>query len=60
LAVLAGALTAKEAAERIAVATRQLARRQVRWFRREQRIVWLDAAAPDLADRALAACRAAK
>jgi tRNA dimethylallyltransferase len=57
LAVLAGDLTEAEAEERIAAATRQLARRQLRWFRRDPRIAWIDAAAPDLPERALAALR---
>ncbi len=35
-------------------ATRRFARRQRSWFRRDPRVVWLDAAAPDLVDRALA------
>ncbi|MDR2454157.1 MAG: tRNA (adenosine(37)-N6)-dimethylallyltransferase MiaA [Bifidobacteriaceae bacterium] len=55
LALLAGELTPAEAEARIATATRQLARRQLRWFRRDPRITWLDAAAPDLLDQALAA-----
>ncbi len=45
--VVAGRLTREEAVESIAVATRQLARRQEKWFRRDPRITWL----PD-ADRA--------
>jgi len=35
-------------------ATRRFVRRQRSWFRRDRRIHWLDAAAPDLVDRALA------
>ena len=35
--------------------TLRFVRRQRRWFRRDPRIVWLDAAAPDLLDSALAA-----
>ncbi|PWD50046.1 tRNA (adenosine(37)-N6)-dimethylallyltransferase MiaA [Serinibacter arcticus] len=42
LAVLAGELTTAEAVEATAVATRQVARRQVSWFRRDPRITWLD------------------
>ncbi len=34
--------------------TRRFARRQQRWFRRDPRIVWLDATSPDLLDRVLA------
>jgi len=35
--------------------TRRFVRRQRSWFRRDPRIVWLDAAAPDLIDRSHAA-----
>lgn len=35
-------------------ATRRFIRRQRSWFRRDQRIVWLDAARPDLCDAAAA------
>lgn len=41
-------------------ATRAFARRQEKWFRRDPRIAWLDAAAPDLLDRALAVVRASR
>lgn len=37
------------------VATRRFVRRQRSWFRRDHRIRWLDGAAPDLLDSALAA-----
>ncbi|MDR2567048.1 MAG: tRNA (adenosine(37)-N6)-dimethylallyltransferase MiaA [Bifidobacteriaceae bacterium] len=57
LAVLDGELGADQAESQIALATRQLARRQLKWFRRDPRIVWLDAAAPDLTDQALAVLR---
>ncbi len=36
------------------VATRRFVRRQRSWFRRDRRIQWLDAGAPDLFDRAMA------
>ncbi|MDR2253093.1 MAG: tRNA (adenosine(37)-N6)-dimethylallyltransferase MiaA [Bifidobacteriaceae bacterium] len=49
--------TPDEAAERIALRTRQLSRRQRRWFRRDPRIVWLDSSEPDLLERALACTR---
>ena len=42
-----------------AQATRRYARRQESWFRPDPRIVWLDAASPDLLDRALTAVREA-
>ncbi len=46
LAVIDGDMTEAEAAESVALATRQLARRQVKWFRPEPRIHWLDVEAP--------------
>lgn len=46
LAVLDGRLTREEATESIAIATRQVARRQRSWFGRDPRIVWLDGEAP--------------
>lgn len=45
LAVLTGALGREEAVDATVLATRRLARRQERWFRRDARIVWLDVAA---------------
>lgn len=42
LAVLDGRLSVKEAWQRTAIATRQLARRQIKWFRRDPRIHWVD------------------
>lgn len=41
------------AAEDTARATRRFVRRQRSWFRRDPRTQWLDAAAPDLVERAL-------
>nr|NLD39811.1 tRNA (adenosine(37)-N6)-dimethylallyltransferase MiaA [Actinomycetales bacterium] len=46
LAHLAGELTTAELAGAISLATRQLARRQVKWFRRDSRTRWLDATDP--------------
>jgi len=43
LKVLDGELSGAEARAGIAQATRQLARRQRKWFRRDPRITWLDA-----------------
>lgn len=54
IAVVEGRLTAEDAVAEIALATRRLARRQERWFRRDPRITWLDPAAP-LLPQALAA-----
>lgn len=59
LAHLEGTLTRAQAVERTIVRTRQFAKRQETWFRRDSRIVVLDAQAPDLLDRALAAVAAA-
>ncbi|MDR3107787.1 MAG: tRNA (adenosine(37)-N6)-dimethylallyltransferase MiaA [Bifidobacteriaceae bacterium] len=53
LAVLDGQLTAVQAEAAVALATRQLARRQLKWFRRDPRIRWLDASQPGLVERAL-------
>lgn len=43
LAVIDGTMTVDEAIESVALATRQLARRQVKWLRPDRRIHWLDA-----------------
>lgn len=55
LAVVRGELSVDQATESVALATRQLARRQMKWFRRDQRINWLrgDSEVP-LLDQALA------
>jgi tRNA dimethylallyltransferase len=60
LAALDGVTTLDEAREHTAQATRRLIRRQESWFRRDARIVWLDAGAEDLADRALRAMAGAR
>jgi len=49
-ALLDGVLTPREATERIAARTRQLAKRQETWFRHQARAVWLDIDANDSAD----------
>jgi tRNA dimethylallyltransferase len=54
LAVLEGRMTRTEASAAIALATRQLARRQRKWFRRDPRVTWIEAG-PGAAVRALAA-----
>lgn len=54
IAALAGRCSQDEAASATVMATRRFARRQESWFRRDPRIVWLPADAPDLIDRALA------
>jgi len=48
-----GRCTLDEARERTVVATRQFARRQRSWFRRDPRISWLDAGSASLLDDAL-------
>ncbi|WP_234992729.1 tRNA (adenosine(37)-N6)-dimethylallyltransferase MiaA [Varibaculum vaginae] len=40
--LLAGKITREEATEQIALQTRQLARKQRKWFRKDPRIHWLD------------------
>ena len=42
LAVIDGQMSEDEAVESIALATRQLARRQVKWLRPDPRLHWLD------------------
>ncbi|MCU1688667.1 MAG: tRNA delta(2)-isopentenylpyrophosphate transferase [Jatrophihabitantaceae bacterium] len=46
------------AVEHTIARTRRFVRRQRSWFRRDPRIVWLDAASPELVERALAEARA--
>jgi tRNA dimethylallyltransferase len=58
LAALDGRCTEEEALAETKRATRRFARRQRSWFRRDPRVHWLDAAAPDLLPAALAALRA--
>jgi tRNA dimethylallyltransferase len=54
LAYLAGDCSEEQAREDTVRATRRFVRRQRSWFRRDDRIVWLDGAAADLTDRAVA------
>jgi len=51
----AGDWTLGQARDETVRATRRFARRQESWFRRDPRITWLDATAPDLLTQALAA-----
>ncbi len=53
LRYLDGAWTEEQARDETVRATRRFARRQESWFRRDPRVVWLDATAPDLLDQAL-------
>ena len=54
LRFLSGEWTEEQARDETVRATRRFARRQESWFRRDDRVTWLDAADPDLAGRALA------
>ena len=54
LAVLDGIMSCEQAIEATIVGTRRLVRKQDTWFRRDQRVQWLDAGSgPDLLDHAL-------
>ncbi|NQW73565.1 MAG: tRNA (adenosine(37)-N6)-dimethylallyltransferase MiaA [Actinobacteria bacterium] len=50
---LAGTLTAEQAQQATIDATRKFARRQQRWFRRDERITWIPYDAPDAVERVL-------
>ena len=54
---LAGVLTLAEAKARTVVKTRQFARRQDAWFRKDARVVWVAYDAPDRVDEAIRAIR---
>jgi tRNA dimethylallyltransferase len=54
LAMLDGRCTPAQARADTVSATRRFVRRQESWFRRDARILWLPATAPDLLERALA------
>jgi tRNA dimethylallyltransferase len=51
---LDGEWTEQRARDETVRATRRFARRQESWFRRDARVTWLDAGAPDLVEQALA------
>ena len=57
MAHLAGELTLDEARERTVIATRQFARRQDSWFRKDLRIRWIPYDDPKRAERAEAVVR---
>ncbi|MGO1948770.1 MAG: tRNA (adenosine(37)-N6)-dimethylallyltransferase, partial [Mycobacteriaceae bacterium] len=57
---LAGEITYDEAVERTVAGTRRYARRQRAWFRRDPRIRWFDASAPDVASQVVAAVGGAR
>ena len=50
-ALLDGTLTEREAAERITIRTRQLAKRQETWFRHQTQAVWIDIEDTDPTER---------
>jgi len=54
---LAGELTLAEAKLKTAIKTRQFARRQDQWFRKDPRVVWVRFDDPERVERALAAVR---
>ena len=58
LRYLAGECREDDAHAETVRATRRFVRRQRSWFRRDQRVCWLDAAAPDLVGQAVQAVRA--
>lgn len=58
VAHLRGELTLEEAREKTVVATRQFARRQEQWNRRDPRICWLSRHDPDLVEHAVNAVHA--
>ncbi|MPV49548.1 MULTISPECIES: tRNA (adenosine(37)-N6)-dimethylallyltransferase MiaA [unclassified Pseudactinotalea] len=55
IGVVRGELGVEEARDQVALATRQLARRQLKWFRRDPRVTWLEPGS-DLARRAHRLC----
>ena len=57
LDLLAGRCTAEEARAATVAATRRFARRQMQWWRRDPRIIWLDPHADDLAGQAVGLIR---
>jgi tRNA dimethylallyltransferase len=59
LALLDGDCDEEAARAETVRATRRFVRRQRSWFRRDPRVRWLDAAAPDLLEQALTEVRAA-
>jgi tRNA dimethylallyltransferase len=57
IALLNGEIDERQARERTAQATRRFARRQDSWFRKDQRISWLQYDDPDLVEKALRVLR---
>jgi tRNA dimethylallyltransferase len=50
---LAGEIDEQAAREETIVATRQFAKRQLTWFRRDSRVTWLDYDDPAIVEKAL-------
>jgi tRNA dimethylallyltransferase len=57
IALLNGEIDETQARERTAQATRRFARRQDSWFRKDQRISWLQYDDPDLVEKAIQVLR---
>jgi tRNA dimethylallyltransferase len=57
LAFLDGEITEQEAFDRTVVGTRRFARRQLAWFDKDPRVVWVDGDDPGRVDLAVDACR---
>jgi tRNA dimethylallyltransferase len=57
LAFLDGDLTAAQAREQIVNRTRRFVRRQDGWFRKDQRITWVDHDDPERLEKAITAIR---
>ncbi len=60
VAALEGELSLDEARERTVIATRQFARRQDAWWRKDARISWVPFDAPDRVERAMEAMEAVR
>lgn len=58
LEFLAGECTEKDARDATVTQTRRFARKQLGWYRRDERITWIPALADDRVDRALEICAA--
>lgn len=56
-AALDGRMSESEAVERAIIATRQYAKRQLTWLRKDLEVAWLDSSQPDLRDEAIRATR---
>ncbi|MGH3353509.1 MAG: tRNA (adenosine(37)-N6)-dimethylallyltransferase MiaA [Nocardioides sp.] len=57
-AYLSGSMTLPDAVERTAIKTRQFARRQDAWFRKDSRVVWVSYDDPSRVSKAIEAVRA--